>query len=114
MVAALEALVVGQQDEGLCVAVELGGGLLDGGEALVDAGQRLLADRVGALNVRRDELVGLGEVGQEGCSEGLVGRVAELKRALRVGVGVDSAGDGVDAVGDDGVVEEVLLSSVSL
>ncbi len=108
VVAALEALVVGQEDEGLGVAVELGRGLLDDGEALVDAGQRLLAERVGTLDVRRDELVGLGEVGQEGGGKGLVGRVAELERALGVGVGVDGAGDGADAVGDEGVVEEVL------
>ncbi len=79
VVATLEALIVGQEDEGLGVAVELGGGLLDNGEALVDAGQRLLAERVGALDIRRDELVGLGEVGEDGGGKGLVGRVAELR-----------------------------------
>lgn len=108
VVAALDALVVGQEDEGLGVAVELGGGLLDEGEALVDARQRLLAEGVGARDVRRDVLVRLGEVRQDGRGERLVGRVAELERALSVGVGVDGVGDGADAVGDEGVVEEVL------
>lgn len=108
VVAALETLVDGEEDDGLGVVVELAGGLLDDGEALVDAVQGLVADGVDALDVGRDVLVGLGEVGDDGDGKGLVGRVAELDGLLGVGVGVDGGGDGVDAIADEGVAENVL------
>lgn len=107
VVAALKGLVVGQQDEALGVGVELAGGLLDEGEALVEAVERLVAERVDAGDVGRDVLVGLGEVGQDGGGEGLVGRVAELEGALGILVGLE----GVDAVADERVVQQVLLRS---
>ena len=76
VVTALKGLVVGQEDEALGLGIELAGGLLDGGEALVEAVERLVAKRVGAGDVGRDVLVRLGEIGQDGGSKGLVGRVA--------------------------------------
>lgn len=109
VVAALEGLVVGQPDQALGVGVELAGGLLDDGEALVQAVEGLVAERVGAGNVGRDVGVGLFQPGENGSGDGLVGGVAELDGALAELVGLE----GVDAVTDDGVVEEV-LAGVSL
>ena len=84
--------------------LQLAGGLLHDGEALIDAVERLVADGVGALDVGGDVGVGLGEPGDDGGGKRLVGRVAELDGALGVLVG----GEGGDAVVDEGVVEEVL------
>lgn len=104
VVLALEPLVVGEEDEALGVVVEIVGGLLDDGEALVDAVQRLVANLVGPGDVGGDVLDGLGEVGEDGSGEGLVGGVAELDGLLAVLVGLE----GVDAVADEGVVQQVL------
>lgn len=115
VVAALEALVVREQDQALCVIVNLRGGLLDDGETLVDAVESLVTQRVGTLDIRdeigRECVVGLGEVRKDGYSKGLVGRVAELDGSLSVRV----AGDSCDAVADEGVGKEMLLNwSVSI
>lgn len=104
VVAALETLVEGEEDQATGVAVELAGGLLDGGEALVEAVERLVADGVGSLDVGRDVLVGPGEPGQDGAGKGLVGRIAEFDGALAEVVGLDD----VDAVADEGVVGQML------
>lgn len=104
VVAALDTLVVGEEDDVLGVVVEIRGGLLDNGETLIEGVERLVAKRVGTLDVRRDVLVRLGEVREDGSSEGLVGRVAEGNGALSDAVGLD----GGDAIGDQRVVEEVL------
>lgn len=104
VVAALDALVVGEEEDVLGVVVEVRGGLLDNGETLVEGVERLVAKRVGTLDVRRDVLVRLGEVRDDGKSEGLVGRVTERDGALSDAVGLD----GGDAIGDQRVVEEVL------
>lgn len=113
VVAALAALVEGREDELLGVGVELARGLADGGEALVELAQGAVAKRVGARHVGRDVAVGLGQVGEDGGGvgrDGAVGRVAQLERALGQLVGLD----GVDAVADDGVGEEVLEGAVSI
>ena len=104
MVPALEALVVGEKDEALGIVVELLGGLHDNGEFLVDAVEGLVAEGVDLLDVRRDILVGPLEPGKNGSGKGLVSGVAELDRPLSVFVGLES----VDAVANDGVVEEML------
>lgn len=49
-------------------------------------------------------MVGLGEVGDDGGGEGLVSSVSELDGALAEFVGLE----GVDAVADDRIVEEML------
>ena len=107
VVAALDALVVRQQDEALGVVVQVVGGPLDDGEALVDAGQGLVAEGVGLGQEGDDVTVGLGEVGDDGGGEGLVGGVAQLDAAPAVLVPLD----GVDGVADDGVVHQMLLES---
>lgn len=107
VVTALNTLVVGEEDQALGIIVQLGGGLLDDGEAGIDVVERLVANRVDTLNVGRNVLVRLGEVGEDGGSEGLVGRVTELDGAL----GVTVALDGADAVVDQRVVEEMLEES---
>jgi hypothetical protein len=56
------------------------------------------------LDVRRDVLVGLGQVGNDRSSEGLVSGIAKLDGALAVFVGLE----GVDAVADNWVVEQML------
>ena len=104
VVAALKTLVVREEDQRAGVIVKVGGGLLDEREVLVDAVEGLVAEGVGALDVRRDEPVRLGQPGQHGGSEGLVCRIAELDGALSVLIGPD----GVDAVADERVVEQVL------
>ena len=104
VVAALEAHAVGQEDEALGVGVNVGGGLLDSGEALVKASQGGVAEGVGLGDVRRDVLVRLGEKGDDGGSESLVGGISQGNGALAVLVRLE----GLDAIVDDGVVEEVL------
>lgn len=101
---ALEALGVGQEDQILGLIVEVVGGLLDNGELLIDAIEGLVAEVVDLGNVRRDVLVRLGEPRDDGGGKGLVGSVAELDGLLAVLVGLE----GVDAVANDGVVQEVL------
>lgn len=104
VIPSLEALVVGEKDEALGIVVELLGGLHDNGEFLVDAVEGLVAEGVDLLDVRRDILVGPLEPGKNGSGKGLVSGVAELDRLLSVFVGLES----VDAVANDGVVEEML------
>lgn len=106
VVLALEALVVGQQDQTLGLVVEVVGGLLDHGESLVDAVERLVAKVVDPVGVGSDVLKGLGEPGDHGSSKGLVSRVAELDGPLAQLVGLE----GVNTIMDDGVVEQVLQS----
>lgn len=108
VVAALKALVVREQDQAAGIVVQIGGGLLDNGEALVDAVEGLVTKGIGASDVRRDVLVRLGEPGKDGSSKGLVGRVAELQGALSVLIGLD----GVNAVADQGIGEEVLWGKI--
>lgn len=107
VVATLNTLVVGEEDQALGVVVQLGGGLLDDGEGGIEAVEGLVANGVGTLNVGRNVLVGLGEVGEDGSSEGLVGRVTELEGAL----GILVALDGANAVVDQRVVEKMLEES---
>lgn len=107
---ALKAHGVGHEDQALGVIVEVGGGLLDDGELLIDAVEGLVAEGVGLLNVRRDILVRLGKPGNDGSSKGLVGSVAELDGLLAVLVGLE----GVDTVANDGVVQKVLEQSAGL
>lgn len=104
MIPSLKALVVGEKDEALGIVVELLGGLHDNGELLVDAVEGLIAEGVDLLDVRRDILVRPLEPGKNGSGKGLVSGVAELDRPLSVFVGLES----VDAVANDGVVEEML------
>lgn len=104
VVATLKALVVGEEDDLLGVVVQIGSGLLDDGETLVDAVEGLVTEGVGALDVRGDVAVRLGEVRKDGSGEGLIGRVTKLDGALGVAVVLD----GVDTVADQGVVEKVL------
>lgn len=104
VVTALKALVVGEQDQAASIIVKVVGGLLDNGEAFVNSVEGLVTQGIGASDVRRDELIRLGEPGKNGSSKGLVGRVAELQGALSVLVGPD----GVNAVADQGVGEEML------
>lgn len=104
VVTALDTLVVREQNQAASVVVQIAGGLLDDGEALVDAVEGLVTERVGPSDVGRDVLVGLGEPGEDGSSKSLVGRIAELDGALSVLVGPDS----VDAIADQRVGEEVL------
>lgn len=73
VVAALEALVVWEQDNALGVGVQLVGGLLDDREALVDLGQCLVAEVVRLLDVGLNILVGAVEIGHNGGGKGLVG-----------------------------------------
>lgn len=113
VVAALAALLQGQHDQVLGLIVDLGGGLLDQGNVLVDAVEGLVAQRVGTLHVGSDPggegVVGLGEKRQERTGKSLVGRVTKLDGSLSVRV----AGDGRDAVVDERVVEQVLELLVS-
>lgn len=104
VVLGLEALVQREQHHALGVGVQLARLLLDDGELGVDLGQRLVAEVVGLLDVRGDVLVGLLEVGHDRGGEGLVGRVAQLQGLLAVGIALE----GLDAIVDDRVVEEVL------
>lgn len=107
MVLALEALAEREQDETLGVRVEVGRRLLDNGKALVDLAEGLLAQGVDLLDVGRDVVVGPAQVGEDGLGQRLVGRVAERDGLLAILV----ASDGVDAVADDRVVEDVLQGS---
>jgi hypothetical protein len=68
--------------------VDLLSGLLDDGESLVNAVEDRIPQGIDLFDVRRDVLVGLGEVGNDGSSEGLVSGVAELDGALAVFVGL--------------------------
>lgn len=104
VVAALEALVVWEQDDALGVGVQLVCGLLDGREPLVDLGQRLVAEVVCLLDVRLDILVGAVEVGHDGSSKGLVGRVAKLDRLSAIRVGLER----LDAIVDNVITDQVL------
>lgn len=113
VVAAFKALVVREQDQALCVIVDLRALLLDDREMLVDAVEGLVTQRVGTLDIRgeigRDCVVRFGEIRKDRYSKGLVGRVTELDGSLRVRV----VGDGCDAVVDERVGEDVLLKLVS-
>lgn len=104
VVATLDALVQGQVDEALGIGVDVGGGLLDGRETLVKAGEGGIAERVGLGDVRRDVLVGLEEEWDDGGGKGLVGGVGQGNGALAILVGLE----GLDAIADEGVVEKVL------
>lgn len=108
VVAALDTLVEGQEDQATRVPVELAGGLADDGEVLVEAVERLVANTVGRLDVRGDELIGLGEPRHDGAGKGLVCRVAELNGTLAILVGLE----GVDTVADEGVVEQMLWRAI--
>lgn len=104
MVAALDALVVWEQDNALGIGVQLVGGLLDDRETLIDLGQCLVAEVVCLLDIGLDILVGAVEVGYNGGGKGLVGRVAELDglRAVRVRL------ERLDAIMDNVVIVQVL------
>lgn len=106
VVAALEALVVWEQDNVLGVGVQLVGGLLDDREALIDLGQCLIAEVVRLLDVGLNVLVGAVEIGHDGSGKGLVSRVAELDglRAVRVRL------ERLDAIMDNVVTVQVLCS----
>lgn len=104
VVAALEALVVGEQDKALGVGIQLVGGLLDDRKALVDLGQCLVAKVVCLLDVGLDILVGPVEVGDNGGGKGLVGRVAELDGLCTVGVRLER----LDSVVNNVVIIKVL------
>jgi hypothetical protein len=104
VILALETLMVWEEDKSPRILVELLGGLLGDGESLVDAIEGLAAQGVDLLDVRRDILVGLREVGNNGSSEGLVSGFAELDGALAVFVGFED----MDAVADNWVVEQML------
>lgn len=99
-----DTLIVRKQDQAAGVVVQVAGGLLDDGESLLDAGEGLVTQGVGACDIGRDVLVGFGEPRKDGSSEGLIGGVTELEGALSVLVGLD----GVNAVADQGIGEEVL------
>jgi hypothetical protein len=105
VITALNTLVVREQNQTLGIIVDVVGGLLDYGEALVNAGERLIAKRIRLREVGRDVLVGLGEIGHDRSGEGLVGRVTELDGSLAVLVGLE----GIDTVADDRVVEQMLF-----
>jgi len=107
VVTALERLVVGEKDEGASVLDNVLRGATNGREALVDLAEGLVADGVSLLDVGGDVSVGLGEVGEDGSGEGLVGGVGELDRALAELVVLDC----VDRVVYDRVVEEMLEDS---
>lgn len=76
----------------------------DDGEARVDLAQALVAQSIGAGQVRCDIAVGSGEVGQDWLGEAGVGVVAELDGLGAVGVALEEG----DGVGDDGVGGEML------
>lgn len=78
VILALQALVVGKQDQTLGLIVKVVGRLLDNGKSLIDAVQSLVTDGVGLLDVGRDVLVRPGKPGQHGSGKSLVGSVAEL------------------------------------
>ena len=79
-----EQVVDGREGE----LLELGGVFLDDGDALLELGERGVAQLVGARQVRRDVRVRRLEVGVEGCDEGLVCVVEQRKGlgAVRVGL----------------------------
>lgn len=104
VVLALEALVVREEDKPFGIVVKLVGGLLDDGEALIEFLKSLVAKVVGLGDVGRDILVGLCEPGKDWGSKGPVRRVAELYGPLGVLIGLD----GVEAVGNERVVQKVL------
>jgi hypothetical protein len=104
MIAALETLVVGEQDDALGIGVQLVGGLLDGREALIDLCQGLVAEVVCLLDVGLDVLVGAVEVGYDGGGKGLVGRVAKLDGLCAVWVRLE----GLDTVVNNVVTIQVL------
>jgi len=104
VVLAGQAGPIWEEDEVAGLLVDLAGGLFDYRKARVDGRERLVAQVVGLLDVGGDVLVRLGEVGDYGLGEGLVGRVAELEGLLAVGVGLE----GLEAVVDYWVVEEVV------
>lgn len=66
---ALVALGQGEEDERLAIGVELARWFLDGGELGLERRERGVADGVGLGNVRRDVLVGLGEVWEDRAGE---------------------------------------------
>lgn len=104
MVAALEALVVWEQDNALGIGIQLVGGLLDDREPLIDLGQCLVAEVVGLLDIGLDILVGAVEVGYNGSGKGLVGRVADLDGLCAVRVRFER----LDAIMDNVVIVQVL------
>ena len=73
VVTALESLVEGKEDEASGLVVEVVSGLLDGGEALVNLVQGLVAKVVGLVDVRGDVIVGPLDPGEEVGGNGLVG-----------------------------------------
>lgn len=104
VIATLDAFVEGEQNQVAGFVVQVAGGLLHNGKALIDAIEGLVAEGVGAGDVRGEITVRLGKPREDGSSKGLVSRVTEFERALSELVGLDS----VDAVADDWVGEKVL------
>jgi hypothetical protein len=94
---ALIALAQREEHDLPALAVPLPGGLLDGGEAGVNGREGGVAQGVGLLDVRRHELVGPGEVGQEGLQAVQRG-CGQVQGLGAIGVGLE----GADGVGDDG------------
>lgn len=109
VVPTLKRLGVGKKDKALCLRIQLAGRLLDNRPPLVDFCQGLVAEVVRLLDIWLDILVGLGQIGQDGGSKGLVGGVAELKGSLAVGIRLE----GLDAVVDDRVARQVLCSRLA-
>ncbi len=104
MALGLHAFADREVDDGLAVRNQLVCGLLQGRNALIDPGQRIVANSIGLLDVGRDILVRLVEVGQDRFGEGLVSGVAQLYGLLAVRVFLEVS----DAIIDDRVATEVL------
>jgi len=73
VVAALDSQIVGDKDDGLGLVVKIAGGLLDDGEALIELGQALVAERIGLGDVGRNILIGLGNPGGHEGGDSLEG-----------------------------------------
>lgn len=78
--------------------------LLDDGEALFNLAEPIVGQAVGALDVWCDVAVGLGQVGDNGLAEAVVGCGAEIQRLLAIRVRLV----GADEIRDDGVGGQML------
>jgi hypothetical protein len=97
------------EDNGLSIPIDLFGRCLDVREFGINGGEGGVTKTVGLLDVWRDVLVWLRQVGNEGLSEPFITSRCQVQRfgAVRVCL------EGGDGIADDGVGVEMLLSSVS-
>lgn len=109
VVLGFETSANGQGNDALGTGVQLLGGLLDDGEALVNLGQGLVAEVVCLFGIGAQVSPRTSEVREKRLGKGLVGRVAVDQGLLADGV----VPEGNDTVVYYRVIQEVLSRTVS-